>query len=68
MLKEFAIHSAKAVVATAVIITSAIKVGPMLPDFFVIKGYDTRPYVAGGAAVMVLTMLPKSVAPIEAAK
>lgn len=67
-MKGFIVHFAKAMAATAVVVTTVTKVSPMLPDFLVVKGYDLRPYVSGGVAIMVLTMLPSSVAPIEAAK
>lgn len=67
-MKSFAIHFVKAMAATAIVVTGITKVGPMLPEALIVKGYDLRPYVVGGATIMVLTMLPTSVAPIAPAK
>lgn len=67
-MKGFAIHFAKAMAATAVVVTAITKVGPMLPDALIVKGYDIRPYVVGGAAILVMSMLPSSVKPVEVPK
>lgn len=55
---NLAIKVGKAVLGAAVVVTAAEKVGPKLPDALVVKGYDTRPYVAGGLALLGLLMIP----------
>lgn len=65
-MQEFLIKFGKAAFASFAVIAVSDALGPKLPEFLIVKGKDTRPYVVGAAVLVGLMMLPSSLKPVSA--